>query len=78
MGREGPFFCHFSALSGPGVSGWKGWRYSPRCAEAWFSEVGLLLYGVLSLSFKRGRSSENCENEHVTGSGPLGLLRRPF
>src|SRR5829696_5876759 len=47
MGREGPFFCHFSVLSGPGVSGWKGWRYSPRCAEDWFSEVGLLLYGVL-------------------------------
>jgi hypothetical protein len=30
------------------------------------------------LSFKQGRLFENCEREHVTASGPLGLLKRPF
>ena len=35
--REWSLFCHFSALWGSGVSGGKGWRYSPNRVEVVFS-----------------------------------------
>ena len=45
MGRERFFFCHSSALWDSGVSGRKGWRYSPKLVEGEFCERRL--YGVL-------------------------------
>jgi hypothetical protein len=51
MGRDWFFFCHFSALWGSGVSGRKGWRYSPKLVEAGFSERRL--YGVLGSALRK-------------------------
>jgi hypothetical protein len=51
MGRDWFFFCHFSALWDPGVSGRKSWRYSPKLVEAGFSE--LRLYGVLGSALRK-------------------------
>jgi hypothetical protein len=51
MGRDSFFFCHSSAIRGSGVSGRKGWCYSPKLVEAGFSERRL--YGVLGSALRK-------------------------